>query len=232
MVEQVLDGRGRHAARLHEIEHRPASRHPGRVPMTRSSRVEKPIVVSMPRPPRMAQRLAPLPRWATMTRAWARAGAISRRRPAAFATEDEEVTAKRIGANHLLGLGRRPVEAVAQINGTAREKHLRARRQADHASPFMARSTRDSAFSLTNASTLTRAPFGSMISIDPPLPSATLTREAPEISRVAGCSPRRDTAQAGRLRHGSQGCGTNGKARQWRASTFILFGKFGCGGRI
>ena len=91
---------------------------------------------------------------------------------AAFATKDEEVAAERIGTDHLLRLGRQAVKPVAQIDRTARKKYLCARRQADHASPFMARSTRDSAFSLTNASTLTRVPFRSVISIDPPLPSA------------------------------------------------------------
>ena len=47
------------------------------------------------------------------------------------------------------------------------ERDLAAGRQADQATPFIARSTCDSAFSLTKASTLTRAPFGSVISIVP-----------------------------------------------------------------
>src|SRR5580700_11105324 len=70
---------------------------------------------------------------------------------------------------HLLHLRRQAVKPVAQINPATSEKHLSARREADQATPCIARSTRVSAFSLTNASTLTRAPFGSAISIDPAL---------------------------------------------------------------
>jgi hypothetical protein len=77
------------------------------------------------------------------------------------------VATERISADHLLSLGREAIEAVAKVDRATSEKHLGAGRQADHARPFTARSTRNSAFLLTNASTLTRAPFGSAISIDP-----------------------------------------------------------------
>jgi hypothetical protein len=91
---------------------------------------------------------------------------------AAPAAEEEEMAAERISTDHLLRLGGQAIEPVAQIDRTAGEEHLGAGREADHAIAFTARNTRDSAFSLTKASTLTRAPFGSAISIDPALPSA------------------------------------------------------------
>src|SRR5258708_4151338 len=82
------------------------------------------------------------------------------------------MTAERISADHVLGLRCQAIKPVAQIYRATSEKDLGAGRQADHATPFTARSTRDSAFSLTKASTLTRAPFGSVISIDPDLHTA------------------------------------------------------------
>ena len=62
------------------------------------------------------------------------------------------------------GEGTQGGRSVASINGTARERQFRNRRQAYHVSPFMARSTRDNAFSLTYASTLIRESFGRTIS--------------------------------------------------------------------
>ena len=87
----------------------------------------------------------------------------------ALAAEDKQIAPEGISADHLLGLGCQAVEPVAQIDWTTRERNLGAGRQADHVTPFIARSARDSAFSLTKASTLTRTPFGSAISIDPDL---------------------------------------------------------------
>src|SRR4029077_20033418 len=58
-----------------------------------------------------------------------------------------------------------------QINRTAGEEDLGARRQTDHSALRMARSTRDSAFSFTRPSTQIRTPFGSAISIAPAPPS-------------------------------------------------------------
>ncbi|MGD0109889.1 MAG: hypothetical protein ABSC06_38590, partial [Rhodopila sp.] len=78
-------------------------------------------------------------------------------------------TYERILSDHLLDLRRKAIEPGPQIDRLAGEEHLRPRRQADHVAPFIARSTRDSAFSLTKASTLTRAPFGKAISIPPVL---------------------------------------------------------------
>jgi hypothetical protein len=71
--------------------------------------------------------------------------------------------AERICANHLLGLGCQTVKPIAQIDGTAREKQVRARGQVDHVRPLTAGSTHDNAFSLTDASTLIRAPLGGVI---------------------------------------------------------------------
>ena len=79
-------------------------------------------------------------------------------------------TYERIGSDHLLCLRRETIEAAAQINRAAGKKHLRAWCQADHVVPFIARSTRDSACSLTKASTQTRAPFGNAISMSPAPP--------------------------------------------------------------
>ena len=53
-----------------------------RVPINTPSRAVIPIVVSTLRPARNAHRLAPEPRWATITRPSASAGATSRKRPA------------------------------------------------------------------------------------------------------------------------------------------------------
>ena len=78
----------------------------------------------------------------------------------AFATEDEQVAAERISTDDLLGLGRKTIEPVAQIDWAAGEKHLGSGCQAGHVRPLMARSTRDKALSLTDASTLIRAPPG------------------------------------------------------------------------
>jgi hypothetical protein len=46
---------------------------------------------------------------------------------ASLATEDEQMVAERISADHLLPLRRQPVEAAAQINRTTGEEDLRAR---------------------------------------------------------------------------------------------------------
>ena len=89
---------------------------------------------------------------------------------ASFAPEQKRVAAEWVGSNHLLRLRRETIEAAAQINRAAGKKHLRAWCQADHVVPFIARSTRDSACSLTKASTQTRAPFGNAISIPPAPP--------------------------------------------------------------
>jgi hypothetical protein len=85
---------------------------------------------------------------------------------AAFAAEDEEVPTEEIGTDHLLGLRGKAVKPIALINGAASEKDFCSGRQADHASRFMARSIRNNAFSLPEASTLIRVPFGSVISIE------------------------------------------------------------------
>ena len=76
-------------------------------------------------------------------------------------------------SDHLLNLRGKAIEPGPQIDRTTREEHLRPGRQADHVAPFIARSTRESAFSFTKASTLTRAPFGRTISI-PPTPLSLL----------------------------------------------------------
>jgi hypothetical protein len=57
--------------------------------------------------------------------------------------EDEEMAAERISADDLLCSCRQTVKRVAQIGRAVGEKHLRAMRQADHASTCMARSTRE-----------------------------------------------------------------------------------------
>src|SRR4051794_4547500 len=90
----------------------------------------------------------------------------------ALAAENKQTAVERTGPDHLLDLRGQPVEPAAQINRTAGKEHLRPRRQADHAAPLIARSTRDKAFSLTNASTLTRLPSGKAISIAPARASA------------------------------------------------------------
>src|SRR5215471_10900248 len=100
---------------------------------------------------------------------------------AALAAKQEELTAERIGPDHLLHLRRQPVKAVAQIDRAAGEEDLGARRQADHTAPFIACSTQRSAFSLTLPSTRMRAPLGRAISITPRL--SALPR-----SRHTGCS--------------------------------------------
>src|ERR1700760_1369271 len=82
---------------------------------------------------------------------------------------NEQTAVERTLSNHLLDLRHNPVDPGTQIDRPAGEEHLRPRCQADHVAPFIARSTRDSAFSLTNASTLTRLPFGRAISIPPAL---------------------------------------------------------------
>ncbi len=69
---------------------------------------------------------APLPPFGKQTKT----GAIPVQRlqiVTALATKQKEVTAERIGSNHLLGLGRQPVEAVAKIDWMAGEEHLGAR---------------------------------------------------------------------------------------------------------
>ena len=53
----------------------------------------------------------------------------------ALAAEDEDMAAERIGANHLLHLGRQTVEPGAQIDRPAGEKDLGSRRQGDHPGP-------------------------------------------------------------------------------------------------
>src|SRR5208337_1915232 len=92
--------------------------------------------------------------------------------------------------DHLLDLRSKAVEPGAQIDRLAGEEDLRPRRQADHVAPFIARSTRDSAFSFTKASTLTRAPFGSTISIPPtPLSLAPMGRGGSDLGGSgSGCA--------------------------------------------
>src|SRR5208282_2236558 len=92
---------------------------------------------------------------------------------AALAAKDEQVTAERITTNHLLCLRSQTVEPVAQVNRLTGKKDLRAGCQVDHIAFRIARSTRESAFSFTKASTQTRAPFSNTISIIPvsPLPA-------------------------------------------------------------
>jgi hypothetical protein len=80
------------------------------------------------------------------------------------------MAAEWIGADHLLGFGCQAIEPVAQIDRTAGKINFGSRRQIDHVCPFSARSTRARAFSLTDASTLRRVPFGSVISTLPVLP--------------------------------------------------------------
>ena len=65
----------------------------------------------------------------------------------ALAAEDEEVTAEWIGPDHLLHLRRQAVEAVPKIDWAACEEDLGPGRQVDHIEPFIARKTRDNAFS-------------------------------------------------------------------------------------
>jgi hypothetical protein len=77
------------------------------------------------------------------------------------------MTAERIGADDLLYLRRKAVEAGTQIDRLASEKDLRTRRQGDHPDPRSADRTRRSAFSLTLLSTRTRTPCGRSISITP-----------------------------------------------------------------
>ena len=89
----------------------------------------------------------------------------------ALSAENEQMTAKRIGANYLLRLHSQTVKPIAQINRTTREKDLRARRQIDHSALRIARRTRDSAFSFTKPPTQMRTPFGNAISIVPVPPS-------------------------------------------------------------
>src|SRR5436305_15146230 len=81
------------------------------------------------------------------------------------------MSGQRILAEHCPRLRRQTVDASGHIDRTAGEEHLRPRRQADHAAPFIARSTRASACTLTKASTLTRLPFGSAMSMAPDLAS-------------------------------------------------------------
>jgi hypothetical protein len=86
---------------------------------------------------------------------------------AALAAKEEELTREGVGADHLLHLRGETIEAVPQIDRLTRQEHLRARSEADHTAPFIARKIRDSAFSFTKASTRTRIPFGRSISIRP-----------------------------------------------------------------
>jgi hypothetical protein len=83
--------------------------------------------------------------------------------PASCIPHDIVTTARKVRENQLFAA----IDTGPQIDRLAGEEHLRPRRQADHVAPFIARSTRDSACSFTEASTLTRAPFGSTISIPP-----------------------------------------------------------------
>jgi hypothetical protein len=95
----------------------------------------------------------------------------------AFTAEDEKTAVERILSDHLLRLRRKAIEPGTQIDRLAGEEYFRPRRQADHVAPFIARNTRDNAFSLTKASTLIRAPFASTISIPPaPLSLARIGR--------------------------------------------------------
>src|ERR1700678_301927 len=89
---------------------------------------------------------------------------------APLAAENEQTAVERILSDHLLDLCGKAIEPGPQIDGTTGQEHLRPRCQVDHVALFIARRTRDSAFSFTKASTLTRAPFGSTISIPPTPP--------------------------------------------------------------
>jgi hypothetical protein len=82
---------------------------------------------------------------------------------AALAVEDKKMPAERISTDHLLGLGRQAIKPIAQIDRATRKRQVRARGQADHVRPLTAGSTHDNAFSLTDASTLIRAPLGGVI---------------------------------------------------------------------
>jgi hypothetical protein len=66
------------------------------------------------------------------------------------------MAAERIGADHLLRLGRQAVEPVAQIDRRQARKTFVPGARLITPCPFIARSTRDSAFSLTEASTRKR----------------------------------------------------------------------------
>jgi len=85
-VQDVLDLRGRTAEPLNRYSTRPDRARPGAY---HAQAVEggEPSVLSMLRPARSAHRLAPLPRWATMTRPAAIAGATSGSREAMYSYE-------------------------------------------------------------------------------------------------------------------------------------------------
>jgi hypothetical protein len=97
---------------------------------------------------------------------------------APLAAKQEQMAAERVGTDDLLGLCRQTVESVAQIDRAAREENLCTRREGDQTMPFIARSTRANAFSLTEASTRNRTPLGRSTSIIP----------APEIVDIAARS--------------------------------------------
>src|SRR5580693_9043960 len=112
----------------------------------------------------------------------------------AFAAEEENMTAERIGPDNLLHLGRQTIEAGAQIDRLTGEKNLRSRRQADHRNPRTTDSTRRSAGSSTPPSTRTRTPCGRSISITParsakvePVPREQADAASLDI-RIAGLS--------------------------------------------
>ena len=77
----------RAASSLNRCRTTPGSSAPGRVPMQSPSSAVKPRVLSTLLPSRMAQRLAPLPRCATMTRPCAISGATWGNAPAMYSYE-------------------------------------------------------------------------------------------------------------------------------------------------
>ena len=112
----------------------------------------------------------------------------------AFAAEDENLAAERIGTDDLLHLCRQTIKPGAQIDRLTGEKNLRSRRQADNRNPRTADSTRRSAGSSTPPSTRTRTPSGRSISITPARPAKAepVPREqadaAPLAIRIDGLS--------------------------------------------
>jgi len=84
---------------------------------------------------------------------------------APLAAEDEELMADWIGADVRLDLARQTIGPFVQINRTAGEIDRSARINAEHGSPFIARSTRPSAFSFTDVSTFRGVPLDSVISL-------------------------------------------------------------------
>jgi hypothetical protein len=87
VVQETLHFRQRHAAMAQQVQQYARIQRAGAGPIHSPSNVENPIVESTLRPASRAQRLAPLPRWATTTLPSAISGATLGSTEAMYAYE-------------------------------------------------------------------------------------------------------------------------------------------------